>query len=125
MNLCGEPRGESLYESRPPSCTPRLEKEKPYACVCHHDSFPAVVVLLAVPAVAQPPEPSGPPPAAKGWKATTVAEGLVQPWGMAWLPDGRLLITTKGGALHVWNGKEMGAIATDGLPEVFSRGRAR
>jgi aldose sugar dehydrogenase len=83
----------------------------------------ACVALLAAPAVAQPPEPSGPPPAAKGWKATTVAEGLAQPWGMAWLPDGRILITTKEGALHVWDGKKMGRIAADGLPPVFSAGQ--
>ena len=35
----------------------------------------AVAVLVAATSFAQPPEPSGPPPAAKGWKATTVAEG--------------------------------------------------
>lgn len=84
----------------------------------------AVAVLTgSATARAQPPEPSGRPPAATGWKATTVADGLVQPWGMAWLPDGRLLITTKAGLLHVWNGKTMGRIATGGLPPVFSRGQ--
>jgi aldose sugar dehydrogenase len=75
-------------------------------------TVPVLTVLLAVvPVLAQPPEPSGPPPAAEGWKATTG------------LPDGRILITTKEGALHVWDGRQMGRIATDGLPPVFSAGQ--
>jgi aldose sugar dehydrogenase len=72
---------------------------------------------------AQPPQPSGPPSAATGWKMTTIAEGLVRPWGMDWLPDGRLLITAKNGTLHVWDGKKMGRIDTEGMPAVFSGGQ--
>ena len=34
-------------------------------------------------------------------RVVTVAEGLVQPWGMAFLPDGRLLVTEKPGRLRI------------------------
>ena len=31
----------------------------------------------------------------------TVIEGLVRPWGMAWLPNGDILITERGGQLRI------------------------
>jgi len=71
----------------------------------------------------QPPEPAGPPPAAQGWRAVTVAEGLKKPWGIAWLPDGRPLLTAKGGTLHTVRDGRFERIPTDGLPKVFTSGQ--
>ncbi|RJG19176.1 PQQ-dependent sugar dehydrogenase [Massilia cavernae] len=67
--------------------------------------------------------PSDAPPSAKGWRAVTVAEGVANPWGMAWLPDGKLLVTSKKGTLHVLNGKKFDAVPLEGLPEVFASGQ--
>jgi glucose/arabinose dehydrogenase len=67
--------------------------------------------------------PSDAPPAVKGWRAVTVADGLNQPWGMAWLPNGKLLVTGKKGTLHVLNGKRFDKVALEGLPEVFTGGQ--
>src|SRR5690606_2749839 len=39
------------------------------------------------------------------------------PWGMAWLPDGRLLITEKPGRLRIWQEGELGE-PLSGLPEI-------
>jgi glucose/arabinose dehydrogenase len=64
------------------------------------------------------------PPAAKGWRTVTIADGISHPWGMAWLPDGRLLVTAKGGTLHMLNGKTFTRIPMEGLPAVFSDGQA-
>jgi aldose sugar dehydrogenase len=82
----------------------------------------ALLTLLPLTASAQP-EPTGPPPEAKGWRAVTVAEGLRHPWGMAWLPDGTMLVTAKAGTLHALRGERFEQVPIDGLPEVFSAGQ--
>ncbi|MBA2556794.1 MAG: PQQ-dependent sugar dehydrogenase [Chloroflexi bacterium] len=85
----------------------------------------ATVTLLAfvAPEALAQPQPSGPPPEAKGWRSVTVAEGVSHPWGMTWLPDGRLILTAKQGTLHVLNGDRFDRIEVDGLPPVFSEGQ--
>ena len=46
-------------------------------------------------------EATGAPQEAKGWRAETVTSALPQAWGMAWLPDGRMLVTAKEGAMQI------------------------
>ncbi len=58
-----------------------------------------------------------------GWRAVPVAGGIAQPWAMAWLPDGRMLVTSKGGTLHVLNGSRFDPVPMDGLPTVFTEGQ--
>lgn len=79
--------------------------------------------LLGAPALAQGIETSGEPPAAKGWRAETVVDGLPQPWGMTWLADGRMLVTGKGGTLHLVDGKRAVAVPVEGLPQLFTGGQ--
>jgi aldose sugar dehydrogenase len=52
-----------------------------------------------------------------------IASGLVQPWGLAFLPDGKFIVTEKSGRIQVVdsNGKLNGAI--QGVPEVLARGQ--
>lgn len=54
------------------------------------------------------------------YRKVTVVQGLEHPWGIAWLPDGAMLITERPGRLRlVRNGKlEPGAIA--GVPDVLA-----
>jgi glucose/arabinose dehydrogenase len=85
-------------------------------------SLLAAALALSATAFAQI-EPTGEPPAATGWRAETVAEGIPKPWGMAWLPDGRLLITSKEGKLHLLDGKKLVPIPLEGLPPVFTGGQ--
>ena len=67
---------------------------------------------------------TGEPPAAKqGWKAVTVAEGVRQPWGIAWLGEGRALVTSKQGSLHLLNGKTFSDVPLAGMPAVFTGGQ--
>ncbi|MFC0132390.1 hypothetical protein CR105_19995 [Massilia eurypsychrophila] len=68
-------------------------------------------------------EPTAAPPAAAGWRAETVVDGIPKPWGLAFLPDGRSLITSKDGSLHLQDGKQLQKIALEGLPEVFTSGQ--
>jgi aldose sugar dehydrogenase len=79
-------------------------------------------LLVASDALAQP-APTGEPPAAKGWRAVTVAEGIRHPWGLVYLPDGRWMVTGKSGTLHVLNGDRFEPILMEGLPEVFTGGQ--
>jgi glucose/arabinose dehydrogenase len=54
----------------------------------------------------------------------TVTEGLVNPWGLAFLPDGKMLVTEKPGRLRVVSadGKQMSEPVA-GLPAVDARGQ--
>ena len=54
----------------------------------------------------------------------TVTEGLANPWGMAFLPDGRMLVTEKPGRLRIVSadGKQMSEPVA-GLPPVDARGQ--
>ena len=86
-------------------------------------SVVALSTLLAANVQAQAIQTSGEPPKAKGWRAETVVSGLPQPWGMAWLADGRILVTGKEGTLHLVDGKRMVAVPVEGLPELFASGQ--
>lgn len=92
-----------------------------------YQSFGVVVAtlstLLGPVAHAQGIQVSGEPPEAKGWRAETVASGLPQPWGMAWLADGRILVTGKEGTLHLVDGKRSVAVPVEGLPQLFTGGQ--
>ena len=84
----------------------------------------ATLITLACPAaMAQEVEPVAEPPAATGWKVETVVDGLPQPWGMAWLADGRMLVTGKKGTLHLVDGKRVQDIPVEGLPALFTEGQ--
>ncbi len=86
-------------------------------------SVAALLTSLAGHAAAQAVTPVDELPAAKGWRAETVAGDLPQPWGMAWLADGRMLVTGKKGTVHLVNGKRVDEVAVEGLPALFTGGQ--
>src|SRR5687768_13924661 len=65
----------------------------------------AVCVLLAVPLVAggqaEAPRSPTPKPVDGGLRVDTVVRGLSHPWGLAFLPDGRMLVTERPGRLRI------------------------
>jgi glucose/arabinose dehydrogenase len=77
------------------------------------------LALAAAPAAAQQRYPSS----AGELTVETVASGLENPWGLAFLPDGRVLVTERPGRLRLVgsDGKLSGPIA--GVPNVVARGQ--
>lgn len=54
---------------------------------------------------------------------TEVATGLVNPWSPAFLPDGRMLITQRGGSLLLLSADGRASAAVTGLPAVETAGQ--
>jgi glucose/arabinose dehydrogenase len=57
------------------------------------------------------------------YRLVAVAEGLVQPWAMAFLPGGDLLVTERPGRLRIVRGGKLLPTPVTGVPEVFARGQ--
>ena len=53
----------------------------------------------------------------------TIARGLEHPWGLAFLPDGRMLVTERPGRLRVVAKDGQISEPLSGVPRVFARGQ--
>ncbi len=89
----------------------------------------------AAPVESRPPNGSGQSPAFPGqtraperkagvdYQVTPIAQGLENPWGLAFLPDGRLLITERAGRLRILGADGVLSPAVEGLPAVDAKGQ--
>ena len=86
-------------------------------------SILALTALLAFAGAAQAADPVF-PSSAGNLTVDTVAGGLVHPWSLAFLPDGRMLVTERPGRMRIVtrDGKLSPPLA--GVPPVFARGQA-
>ena len=50
-------------------------------------------------------------------------DGLKNPWGMVWLPDGRLLVTERSGEILVFKNNKFTGQKLTGVPKVFAEGQ--
>ncbi len=57
------------------------------------------------------------------YRVVPVAEGLVQPWSMTWLPNGDMLVTEKPGRLRIVRNGRLLPEAVPGTPEVLYEGQ--
>lgn len=79
-----------------------------------------LVFLPAVPLVSQAPVHRS---AQHDFRVVTVAEGLVNPWSMAFLPGGDMLVTERPGRLRIVRQGELLAEPVAGVPEVLAEGQ--
>lgn len=59
----------------------------------------------------------------QNFRVDHVVEGIDVPWGMAFLPDGRVLITERSGTLHITENGKMLDQPVSGVPEVVAQGQ--
>ncbi|HWV92620.1 MAG TPA: PQQ-dependent sugar dehydrogenase, partial [Burkholderiales bacterium] len=78
----------------------------------------AVALLCSLPAAAQTYRSNE-----HSFRVVKVVEGLEQPWSVAFLPDGRMLVTEKAGRLRVVSQGVLDPRPVDGLPEVTVHGQ--
>ena len=92
-----------------------MKKTLSFWAACAAVGFAAVGATLSAAACAQPP--------AQALRAVPVVEGLDNPWAVAFLPDGRMLITEKAGQLRLVerDGRLLAPLA--GLPGVSAGGQ--
>lgn len=56
-------------------------------------------------------------------RSETVAQGLVHPWGLAFMPDGRMLVTERPGRLRIVQMNGSISAPVRGVPPVFAQGQ--
>ncbi len=79
---------------------------------------PALALLAAWPASAQVERT-----AEHDYRVVTIARDLVNPWGMAFLPDGDLLVTERPGRLRIIRSGQLLPDPVPGVPDVFAQGQ--
>jgi glucose/arabinose dehydrogenase len=78
----------------------------------------AATLTISTTAFAQPPGPAG-----ETFKVVTVAEGLRNPWSMAWLPNGDMLVTERVGTLRIIRDGKLLPEPVAGVPAVRAQGQ--
>ncbi|HAY77519.1 MAG TPA: hypothetical protein DCY33_06720, partial [Gemmatimonadetes bacterium] len=57
------------------------------------------------------------------YRIVTVVEGLVNPWAMAFLPNGDMLVTERPGRLRIVRDGKLLESPVEGLPDIYVRGQ--
>jgi len=76
------------------------------------------IMSFSAPTLAQPPGPPG-----ETFEAVTFVEGLRNPWSMAFLPNGDMLVTERGGQLRIIRDGKLLPDPVPGVPAVRAQGQ--
>src|SRR5262249_6697841 len=57
------------------------------------------------------------------FKVETIAQGLVHPWGLGFLPDGRLIVTERPGRVRIVTSSGALSAPVRGVPKVYANGQ--
>lgn len=109
-------------------CAQACGKGSAMQCTCsciHRLLVLAAVLVLAAPVLAQAQAPRSPTPASVpgAVRVETIAPGLEHPWALAFLPDGRLLVTERPGRLRRVDQDGRVSEPLAGVPQVLARGQ--
>src|ERR671911_3116116 len=86
--------------------------------------LPALALAaLAVPGLAAAQEPQRLRTEKAEVVVETVARGLDHPWGLAFLPEGRMLVTERPGRLRIVSANGQLSQPLAGLPRIYARGQ--
>ena len=83
----------------------------------------AVTAPLALLATAAPAQPKVFQSVAHDYRVVTVADGFVNPWAIAFLPGGDLLVTERPGRLRIVRGGKLVPTPVAGVPAVAAAGQ--
>jgi glucose/arabinose dehydrogenase len=82
-----------------------------------------MLLVCAAPATAQAPRSPTPDPKPLPARVASVVSGLEHPWGLAFLPDGDMLVTERPGRLRRITKDGKISAPTAGLPKIFVSGQ--
>ncbi len=80
----------------------------------------SLIVIITLTSCSSPSVSSQSATTVSNIRKVTVVEGLEHPWGMAWLPDGTILITERPGRLRIVREGILDPTPISGLPEVLT-----
>ena len=112
-----------IMNYRPVRLVRRLRRRAAAAALAGGTVLAAALSALAPPAIASDRVPVQQSEAAR-FRVVTVTGGLERPWGLAFLPDGRMLVTEKAGRMRIVTASGSLSPPLANLPRVLTRGQA-
>src|SRR5919106_4169845 len=82
-----------------------------------------IMSAASLSAEAQAPKSPTPAPVNGVVRAETVAKGLEHPWALAFLPDGRIIVTERPGRVRIVERDGRLSKPLEGVPRVLARGQ--